>query len=74
MSSIQPDPMKPLSTPSDRPHCPPTDEEAIYFEGSPMFGGKPEKVIVAALAGTFFLIAPFLIKMAMNHHTWPQPG
>ena len=28
MSAIQPDPMKPLSTSTDRPHAPPTDEEA----------------------------------------------
>jgi hypothetical protein len=73
VSSIQPDPMQPLSTSTDRPHAPPTDEEAIYYEGSPLLGGKPEKVIVLALVGTFFLIAPILVKMIMNHHTWPAP-
>ena len=67
MSSIPPDASKPLSTSADRPHAPPTDEEAIYFAGSPLLGGHPEKALVLVLAGAFFMIIPIIIKMVFRH-------
>src|SRR5579862_7363681 len=64
--------MQPISTSSDRPHAPPMDEEAIYYEGSPLLGGRPEKVFLLAVAGTFFLIVPILIRVVFKFHS-PEP-
>lgn len=68
-SSISPEPLPPPS-PLSGPHAPPMDEEAVYYEGSPVFGGEPGKVILFALAGTLALIAPVLIRAFA--HQWPQ--
>jgi membrane protein YdbS with pleckstrin-like domain len=64
--------MQPLSTSTDRPHAPPMDEEAIYYEGSPLLGGRPEKVFLIGTIGVFFLVAPILLKMIIKNHEWPS--
>jgi hypothetical protein len=62
-----PDPLPPISTTVDQPHAPPSDEEVVYYTGTPLFGGKPEKVLVLALAGIFSLASPVLVKMTLGH-------
>ncbi|HWE01348.1 MAG TPA: PH domain-containing protein [Tepidisphaeraceae bacterium] len=67
MSAGQPNSIPPV----DRPHAPPTDDEAVYYEGSPLLGGQPEKVVLMALCGTLALISPILIKLFGGSHQFP---
>jgi membrane protein YdbS with pleckstrin-like domain len=53
------------------PHAPPTDDETVYYSGSPLLGGQPEKVIGFALLGTLFLVAPVIFRFVAGN--WP-PG
>ncbi|MDB5173419.1 MAG: hypothetical protein JWN51_2192 [Phycisphaerales bacterium] len=54
-----------------KPHAPPTDDESVYYAGSPFFGGKPEQVIVLGVLGTLLLFSPIIIRVLA--HRWP-PG
>ncbi len=68
VSAGQPDSIPPV----DRPHAPPTDDESIYYAGSPFLGGQAEKVILMALCGTLALIAPVLYKFFGPSKTFPH--
>lgn len=70
MSSATPNPNIPATSASVDPHKPPTDDESIYYEGSPLLGGKAEQVLLLALLGTAFLIGPILLKIFNGK--WPQ--
>ncbi|HZK81552.1 MAG TPA: PH domain-containing protein [Humisphaera sp.] len=59
MSSGQPSAIPP----ADRPHAPPADDESIYYQGSPLLGGQPEKIVSMALCGTLLLISPILYRI-----------
>lgn len=64
-------PQTPNIPPAAAPHAPPADDEAIYYQGSPLFGGQPEKVVLLALCGSIFLIGPVLVRVFAKQ--WP-PG
>jgi membrane protein YdbS with pleckstrin-like domain len=72
MSEDQTDSAKPVDPAhASRPHAPPTDDEAVYYAGSPLLGGKPEQVIGLTLLGALLIIAPIIIRVV--GHAWP-PG
>lgn len=75
MSSIPPNSVTPVaaglpaSPQLDRPHAPPTDDESLYYQGSPVLGGQPEKVLGLWLLGTLFLVGPIIIRLTRG--VWP---
>ncbi|HZL35575.1 MAG TPA: PH domain-containing protein [Tepidisphaeraceae bacterium] len=85
MSSGQPESLPPVSPvitsmPAasmpgvDHPHAPPADDESLYYDGSPVLGGQPEKVLGFWLVGTVFLLSPIIIWFLTHKpHKWP-PG
>lgn len=70
MSTGQPPNVSPESVPDHRPHAPPKDEEAVYFDGRPMLGGKPGQVILVSVLGVLFMLGPVLLHVFL--HRWPQ--
>lgn len=54
---------------NERPHAPPTDAEEIYFSGSPLLGGKPEKVVGLFLLGVLVMLIPVALRLYMGK--WP---
>lgn len=67
MSTINPN-TNPVP-PGDRPHAPPMDDEAIYYQGSPLFGGQPERVISMGLIGLLLVLGPVIYYFV--RHEWP---
>lgn len=65
----QPDPLATPAPANDRPHAPPDDAESIYYNGRPMFGGKPGTVIGLTLLAILFLIGPVIYRVV--RHEWP---
>ncbi len=69
MSAAQPNQKPPFPTSiDDQPHAPPTDEEVVYFDGPPMFGGKPERVVGLSLLGLLAIVAPLIYRVV--RHEW----
>jgi uncharacterized membrane protein YdbT with pleckstrin-like domain len=51
------------------PHAPPDDTESVYFDGRPLFGGKPGQVVLLIVLALFFFMGPVLLH-ALGHG-WP---
>jgi len=62
-------PITSATPPTAPPHAPPDDTESIYFDGRPLFGGRPAEVIGLLLLGILFLVSPIILYFTMHH--WP---
>jgi uncharacterized membrane protein YdbT with pleckstrin-like domain len=60
----------PSPVPDHRPHAPPKDDEAVYFDGRPFLGGKPGQVISVTVLGILFLLGP-LVYHIVAHRSAP---
>lgn len=70
MTADVPDPSLSANPTNERPHAPPDDTESIYYEGRPLFGGKPGQVILFTVLGIIFLILPIVLRFWMTK--WPD--
>ena len=69
MSAGQPVNVPQATSASDRRHAPPDDSEVVYFEGRPMFGGRPGRVLGFLTLGVLVALIPVLLHYRMGH--WP---
>ena len=62
-------PNVPVPDPDHRPHAPPKDDEAVYFDGRPFLGGKPGQVIILTVLAVLFMLGPVIYGFV---HRWPS--
>jgi uncharacterized membrane protein YdbT with pleckstrin-like domain len=72
LSAAQPPNTNPAPVEDHRPHAPPDDSETTYFDGRPLFGGKPGEVILLTVLAILFIVSPLVIRIGMGEHQWPQ--
>jgi len=70
LSTGQPPNANPAPAEDHRPHAPPDDSETTYFDGRPLFGGRPGEVIGLAVVAILFIFSPLVLRLGTR--AWPN--